>query len=293
MARYRFRPSTEAQETGTVIVLARGDRQEPPRPRKDRQCQPRIEVSAKPRHRGSRRIGPGNPTHPPVLGPSPGSHCHGPGGRWHLAEPPQLMANQHRPQHPHRKHHLERGRLQPRPLHGQERSRDALRDGGSPLLHARGCPVPPQGGPGHSVPPGRPVFTQVGGTGAPAAGQVPSFAGNGTALAHCVIDSSTPAVGSSLTYRGGVIVIPRQPLQAGVTYVVALTVNGVPYTWTFNVGPLVTAPGPPSGVNATAGDGTATVTWSAPAYDGGAAITSYTVTPYIGSTAQTPQTLTA
>ncbi len=46
-----------------------------------------------------------------------------------------------------------------------------------------------------------------------------------------------------------------------------------------------TAPNAPTGVSATAGDGTATVTWTAPP-NGGSPITSYTVTPYIGSTAQ-------
>src|SRR5205807_1338638 len=49
------------------------------------------------------------------------------------------------------------------------------------------------------------------------------------------VDSSNAAVGSSLTSRGAVLIIPRQPLQAGVQYVVAVTVNGVPYTWTFSV----------------------------------------------------------
>lgn len=52
-----------------------------------------------------------------------------------------------------------------------------------------------------------------------------------------------------------------------------------------------TAPGPPTGVTATAGSGSATVSWTAPS-NGGSAITSYTVTPYIGSTAQTPTTVT-
>ena len=37
-------------------------------------------------------------------------------------------------------------------------------------------------------------------------------------------------------------------------------------------------PDPPTGVAATAGDGQATITWSAPASDGGSPITSYTVT---------------
>lgn len=46
-----------------------------------------------------------------------------------------------------------------------------------------------------------------------------------------------------------------------------------------------TVPGVPTGVSATAGDGSAGVTWTAPP-DGGSQITSYTVTPYIGQTAQ-------
>jgi hypothetical protein len=52
-----------------------------------------------------------------------------------------------------------------------------------------------------------------------------------------------------------------------------------------------TAPGAPTGVSATAGNGSATVTWTAPA-NGGSAITGYTVTPFIGSAAQTPVTVT-
>ena len=51
-----------------------------------------------------------------------------------------------------------------------------------------------------------------------------------------------------------------------------------------------TAPGAPAGVSATAGNGSATVSWTAPS-SGGSAITSYTVTPYIGSAAQTPVTV--
>jgi titin len=52
-----------------------------------------------------------------------------------------------------------------------------------------------------------------------------------------------------------------------------------------------TAPAAPANVTATAGDKSAVVSWTAPA-DGGSAITSYTVTPYIGSTAQTPTIIT-
>ena len=52
-----------------------------------------------------------------------------------------------------------------------------------------------------------------------------------------------------------------------------------------------TAPAAPSGVAATPGNASAAVSWNAPS-DGGSAITSYTVTPFIGATAQTPTTVT-
>jgi hypothetical protein len=97
-------------------------------------------------------------------------------------------------------------------------------------------PDPLQACPGYTVPTGLPVFVQVGSnvaTSAPAAGS--TFTGNGTPLQHCVIDSNSPGVGSGLTWRGGVIVVPLQPLQPGVVYVVTLTVNGLPYTWSFQV----------------------------------------------------------
>jgi hypothetical protein len=89
---------------------------------------------------------------------------------------------------------------------------------------------------GYSAPTGLPVFIEVGGNVATTAGSVHSFTGNGVPLAHCVIDSThNPALSSYLVARGGVIVIPKVPLSPGVTYVVALTVNGVLHTWTFAV----------------------------------------------------------
>jgi len=51
------------------------------------------------------------------------------------------------------------------------------------------------------------------------------------------------------------------------------------------------APQAPSGVTAKAAGGTATVTWTAPPFDGGAPITGYRVTPYRDGVAQTPVTV--
>jgi hypothetical protein len=53
----------------------------------------------------------------------------------------------------------------------------------------------------------------------------------------------------------------------------------------------LSAPAVPSAPSASAGDGQATVNWNAPD-DGGSAITKYTVTPYVGSSAQTPKVVT-
>ena len=96
-------------------------------------------------------------------------------------------------------------------------------------------PDPTQACPGYT---GLPVFVEVGANVATTAGAVHSFTGNGSALTHCVIDSTNPTFASYLKWRGGVIVFPQAPLQSGVRYTVALTVNTVPYTWSFSVGPL-------------------------------------------------------
>jgi hypothetical protein len=95
-------------------------------------------------------------------------------------------------------------------------------------------PDPLQACPGYSVPTGLPVFVEVGGNVATTV-TVHTFTGNGTPLAHCVIDSTNANLAQYLTSRGGVIVIPQQPLQPGVVYVVTLTVNNAPYTWSFQV----------------------------------------------------------
>ena len=94
-------------------------------------------------------------------------------------------------------------------------------------------PDPTQACPGYS---GLPVFIEVGANVATTAGPVHTLVGNGASLTNCVIDSTNATFAPYLTWRGGVIVFPQQPLQNGVRYVVALTVNGLPYTWSFTVG---------------------------------------------------------
>ena len=91
---------------------------------------------------------------------------------------------------------------------------------------------------GYTMPVGLPVFVQIGGNVSTKISTVHSFTGNGVALPHCILDSTTPNVGSMLTSRGAAVVIPRSPLTAGVKYVVSLVVNGLPYTWSFNIGAL-------------------------------------------------------
>lgn len=90
---------------------------------------------------------------------------------------------------------------------------------------------------GYTAPSGLPVFVETGGNVATTVG-AHSFLGNGTPLEHCVIDSNNASLGANLKYRGAVVLIPRQPLQQGVTYTVSLTVNNVPHTWSFIVGVL-------------------------------------------------------
>jgi hypothetical protein len=96
-------------------------------------------------------------------------------------------------------------------------------------------PDPTLACPGYS---GLPLFIEVGGNVATTAGAVHSLTGNGIPLTHCVIDSTNPTYTNNLKWRGGVIVFPQAPLVSGVTYVVTLTVNLVPYTWSFTVGTL-------------------------------------------------------
>src|SRR5439155_1718328 len=123
-------------------------------------------------------------------------------------------------------------------------------------------PDPLQACSGYTAPTGLPVFIEVGGNVPTTASPTHSFTGNGVPLAHCIIDSTVPSVGSSLTSRGAVIVIPRAPLQSGVKYVVAVNVNSVNYTWSFTVGPFWGITGVAPGFGAPAGGTAVTINGS-------------------------------
>ena len=111
------------------------------------------------------------------------------------------------------------------------------------------------------------------------------YIGN-TAQTPTTITGSPPATSATINN-----------LTNGTTYTFTVTATnsvgaGSPSTASNPVTPTApTVPGAPTNVNATAGNGQATVSWTAPA-DGGSPITSYTITPYIGNTAQTPTTIT-
>jgi Domain of unknown function (DUF4082)/Fibronectin type III domain/Bacterial Ig domain len=125
-------------------------------------------------------------------------------------------------------------------------------------------------------------------------------ANNGSPITSYTI---TPYIGS--TGQTPTVITGTPPATS--TVVTGLT-NGTAYTFTvtatngIGTGPASaasaavtpvapTAPTAPTGVTATAGNASATVSWSAPA-NGGSPITSYTITPYIGSTGQTPTVIT-
>ena len=86
---------------------------------------------------------------------------------------------------------------------------------------------------------------------------------------------------------------PTDPALAPPGYYMLFVVNaqGIPSVASMvKIGQPSTAtvPGAPSGVTATASNGTASLSWTAPS-NGGSAITGYTVTPYVGGVARNPE----
>lgn len=103
---------------------------------------------------------------------------------------------------------------------------------------------------------------------------------------ECHVTDSLGAhnVGTLTIIATGTVTIMRHLNNGSDSTIGTLTLSGAATT---------TAPGAPTGVTATAGDARATVSWTAPASDGGSAITSYTATASPGGatcTATAPAT---
>jgi hypothetical protein len=119
---------------------------------------------------------------------------------------------------------------------------------------------------------------------------------SGTTLASIFKRNSNAQAWTQVTfdtsaYAGQTVVLWFNVHQDGANppddtsmYLDDVTLNG-------STPPPPTVPAAPTAVTATAGNGTATVSWTAPA-DGGSAITGYQVTPYLGTAAQTPVAVT-
>jgi M6 family metalloprotease-like protein len=108
-------------------------------------------------------------------------------------------------------------------------------------------------------------------------------------------DAGDPYPGSAARTSFANATSPNSKLYSGAASGVSVGVPNSACASTANItvtGPQ-SVPFAPTIGTATAGNGQATVTWTAPTDDGGAPITGYKVTPYIGTTAQTPQTFSS
>jgi uncharacterized protein YkwD len=120
------------------------------------------------------------------------------------------------------------------------------RDGGQTWILSSGLPEYPnplQSCPGFVRPVGAPLIVQIG-----PGNQTPIVSSSaitveGTAVDHCIFteatyyneDSYQQRIGRTILARqDAIILIPRQPLEAGRTYSVSLVVNGVEIAWQFN-----------------------------------------------------------
>jgi hypothetical protein len=103
---------------------------------------------------------------------------------------------------------------------------------------------------------------------------------NGPLTAEASTSELSGTEGNGLYSYGSGVTFPTQTYNASNYFVDVL----------FTPEPPATIPGAPSGATATAGLGSATVKWTAPTT--GSKPSSYTVTPYIGTIAQTAKTVT-
>lgn len=112
-----------------------------------------------------------------------------------------------------------------------------------------------------------------------------------TDSAGTAISTTDAGSGTSTTLTGlTVSTAYRVAVRASYTGQPDSTGAFVTFTTSATAAPAATVPGAPTGVTATAGDGSATVSWTAPASDGGSAITSFQVRTTVGSTVTTAST---
>ncbi|MCU1454735.1 MAG: fibronectin type protein, partial [Acidimicrobiales bacterium] len=121
-------------------------------------------------------------------------------------------------------------------------------------------------------------------------------------------DNASPVTGYVVTPYLAAVAQPAQTFTStATTQAVTGLTNASTYTFAVaainarGTGPASTASAPmtvgaptaPTGVQAVPGSAKATVSWTAPATTNGAAVTGYTVTPYVGTTPQPAQTFTS
>ena len=112
-------------------------------------------------------------------------------------------------------------------------------------LHWGETPDPLTSCPGYTAPVGLPVTLQLGSGSITPNVTAHSFKkSDGTSLEHCVFDETNYSNPSDyeqdwiryiLNQRDAIVLIPKEPLTPGETYLVSITTNGETYNWSFTV----------------------------------------------------------
>lgn len=106
-------------------------------------------------------------------------------------------------------------------------------------------PDPLSSCPGYTTPTGPPLYLMLGSGELTPSVTTHSFTLDGIPLDHCMIDETSYThpdpdaqyLGRSiLDGRDAIILIPRQPLEHGITYTASVTVNGYTHIWSFTAG---------------------------------------------------------
>jgi putative nucleotidyltransferase with HDIG domain len=152
--------------------------------------------------------------------------------------------------------------------------------------------------PSGSVTPATTPSAPTGVTGVSGNGQVtlswtaPTDDGGAAVTGYIVVPYLGPASEPPTTFPSAATTETVTGLTNGSTYTFAVTaVNGVgdsPASLASSGITPATVPTAPSGVTGLSENGEVALTWSAPSDNGGAAVTGYIVTPYIGGVAQSP-----